>query len=99
VWQGNTHWHQFFFGDSAATGYANPRVIALLNKAAASSIEDTIDDAYGEIAEIFQRDLPMVFLHPWTRSSFVHRRIRGLDGPLTGATLEQLMEDLWVEGE
>jgi peptide/nickel transport system substrate-binding protein len=99
VWQGNTHWHQFFFGDSAVTGYANPRVIALLNKAVASSIEDTIDAAYGEIAEIFQRDLPMVFLHPWTRSHYVHRRIRGLDGPLTGATLEQLMEDLWVEEE
>ena len=42
----------------------------------------------------------MVFLHPWTRSSYVHRRIRGLEeGPLIGTWLMMLLEDLWVEKE
>jgi ABC-type transport system substrate-binding protein len=95
VWNTSPGWNQFLFGDSAPTGYS--RASALFNKAAASSNEDTIDAAYGEIGEIFQRDLPMVFLHPFTRSSYVHRRIRGLQGPLIDTWLMMLMEDLWVE--
>jgi peptide/nickel transport system substrate-binding protein len=95
IWATSPGWNQFFFGDSAPTGYS--RASALFDEAAASTNEDTTDAVYVEIAEMFQRDLPLVVLHPRTRVSFVHRRIRGFDGPRLRRMLLMQMEDLWVE--
>ena len=96
VIQQPTGWLQLHFGDNSATGYANPRAAELLRKAATSSNEDSIDAAYKALGEIFQRDLPLVFLQPWTVTQFVHRRIRGPNMPLTGNLITQL-DELWVE--
>jgi peptide/nickel transport system substrate-binding protein len=98
VIQDNTAWLQLYFGDNSATGYVNPRVGELFRKAAASSNEDTIDVTYKALGEIFQRDLPLVFLQPWTGTQFVHRRILGLESPPTGNLIMQL-DELWVEEE
>ena len=97
VIQDNTAWLQLHFGDNSATDYANPRVGELLLKAATSSNEDSIDAAYVALGEIFQRDLPLVFLQPWTGTQFAHRRIRGPEMPITGNLVMQL-DELWVEG-
>jgi peptide/nickel transport system substrate-binding protein len=94
VVQDNTAWLQRHFGDSSATGYANPRVGRLFRKAVTFSNEDTIDAAYKALGEIFQRDLPLVFLQPWTITQVVHRRIRGPEMPLTGSLQ---WDELWVE--
>jgi len=96
VIQDNTAWLQLHFGENSATGYTNPRASGLLRKAARSSNEDSIDAAYKALGEIFQRDLPLVFLQPWTVTQFVHRRIRGPEMPLTGNLIMQL-DELWVE--
>jgi len=41
----------------------------------------------------------VVPFNPFSYSYFVHRRIRGLDGPLIKPGLLMQMEDLWVEEE
>ncbi len=81
----------------AATGYSNPRVAELLRRVATTSNEDSIDAAYTALGEIFQGDLPLVYLQPWTTTQFVHRRIWGPRMPLAGNLLRQL-DELWVEG-
>jgi peptide/nickel transport system substrate-binding protein len=97
VVQDNTAWLQFHFGDNSASGYANPRVGELLRKAVNSSNEDSVDATYRALGEIFQREVPLVFLQPWTVTQFVHRRIRGHQMPLTGNLVMQL-DELWVDG-
>lgn len=96
VVQDNAAWLQVHFGDDSATGYANPRVSELLQQAVSSPSEDSIDDAYLALGEIFARDLPLVFLQPWTETQFVHRRVRSLESPPTGNLIKQL-DELWVE--
>ncbi len=98
VVQDNTDWLRRHFGDSSATGYSNPRVGDLLRRAATTSNEDSIDAAYTALGAIFQRDLPLVYLQPWTTTQFVHRRIWGPRMPLAGNLLRQL-DELWVEGQ
>jgi len=98
VIQDNIAWLQLHFGDDSATGYSNQRVSDQFQRAATSSNEDTIDAAYEELGRAFQRDLPLVFLQPWTSTQFAHRRIRGPDMPLKGNLIKQL-DELWVEVE
>ncbi len=46
--------------------------------------------------EIFQADLPVLFLFPPIPTSVVHRRVRGLEPPWRVDIFEN-MEDLWLE--
>jgi peptide/nickel transport system substrate-binding protein len=96
VVQDNTDWLLHHFGRDAVTGYLNPRVAELLEVAATSSLDDSVDATYAELGEIFQRDLPLIYLQPWITTQFVHRRIKGPRMPFTGNLLRQL-DELWVE--
>jgi peptide/nickel transport system substrate-binding protein len=96
VLQPNQPWHERFFGDPEITGYSNPRVAAALDRATRTSNLDTLDALYLGIRDEFERDLPFVFLQPFTWSSFVHRRVKGLRSPRVGDPMVQ-MGDLWIE--
>ncbi len=96
VLQPNQPWHARFFGDPEITGYANRKVAAALERATRTSNLDTLDALYVGIRDEFARDLPFVFLQPFTWASFVHRRVRGLRSQRTGDPMEQ-MGDLWIE--
>ncbi len=96
ILQPNQPWHARFFGDTEITGYANPRVAAALDRATRISNLDTLDALYLSIRDEFERDLPFVFLQPFTWASFVHRRLQGLQSGRAGDLMEQ-MGDLWIE--
>ncbi len=96
VLQPNQPWHARFFGDTAITGYANPRVAAVLRRATRTSNLDTLDALYLSIRDEFEQDLPFVYLQPFTWSSFVHRRVNGLESTGTEDLMEQ-MGSLWLE--
>lgn len=96
VVQDNTAWYERHFGRDAPTGYDNVLVADLLTRTAATSDPDSVDALYEALGEIFQRDLPMVFLQPWIGTQIAHRRIRSSEMPLSGNLIRQLGE-LWVE--
>lgn len=48
--------------------------------------------------EIFQADLPVLFLFPPIPTSVVHRRVRGLEPPWR-VDVFTYIEDLWLEDE
>lgn len=85
-----------FFGENSLIGYANPKVIDLLNQAQATVNPDDEDHIYRELTPIFQADLPVTFLYPSVYATVAHRRVRGLSS-LHRTSLFGDMEHLWLE--
>jgi hypothetical protein len=94
--QDNTAWYERHFGHNSPTGYNNPCVADLLTRTEMTTNPDSVDALYEALGEIFQRELPMVFLQPWIGTQIAHRRIRGKEVPLRGNLIRQL-DELWVE--
>ena len=71
-----------FFGEGGNyIGYQNERVFELLETGAATQNPQTLDAIYLELMEIFQVDLPAIFLHPVTSTHMVRRHLAGLSSP------------------
>jgi peptide/nickel transport system substrate-binding protein len=87
---------QAFFGPNSHTGYVNPRAAALLARAIAAMDPDEVDQAYRELAPIFEADLPVTFLTPGVRTTVAHRRLCGLSSPYWRNPLIH-MDELWLE--
>jgi peptide/nickel transport system substrate-binding protein len=87
-----------YFGANSIVGYRNPRVAKVLAQAIETSDQKTLDELYVSIWDELTRDVPLVMLHPFTRTHAVHRRIRGLNPIMLKDPLEQ-MKDLWIEAE
>jgi peptide/nickel transport system substrate-binding protein len=85
-----------FFGAQSVTGYRNPRVAALLDRARLVVDPKEQDAIYRELMPIFQAELPATILYPLVSSFVVHRRIRGLQSPFRADPLVEL-ERLWIE--
>jgi peptide/nickel transport system substrate-binding protein len=85
-----------FFGPSSPSGYNNPRVVALLERARAAMDPDEVDRAYRELAPIFQAELPVTFLAPAVRTTVANRRLRGLSSPYRASPVWH-MDELWLE--
>ncbi len=81
-----------------ASGYTDPRVIALFHEAEATVDPDEIDGKYRAVASILKADLPMTVLYPNVLTYVVHRRIRGLSHPWR-TDPAWFMEYLWLEEE
>ncbi|MGH7562827.1 MAG: ABC transporter substrate-binding protein [Gemmatimonadota bacterium] len=86
------------FGRGNRTGYANPAVFDLLDRIMATVDPAEEDRLYRDLAEIFRAELPVTRIVPWTRTHFVHRRVRGLSAPFR-LNPDTHMEELWLEGE
>lgn len=75
-------WMQMFgIGAGPPLGYRNDRVVELIEQADRTWVPEEEDRIYRELAEIFQRDVPMTALHLWSQTWVVHRRLRGLNTP------------------
>lgn len=85
-----------FFGAQSVTGYRNPRVAALLDRARLAVAPEEQDTLYRELMPIFQAEVPATILYPLVSSFVVHRRIRGLQSPFRADPLVEL-ERLWIE--
>ena len=84
------------FGQPSAIGYANPKVIALVQKAQTSMNPDEIDRVHRELVPFFQADLPVTFLYPAVWPTVAHRRVKGLSSPYRADPV-WYMEDLWLD--
>jgi len=91
-------WYQRFFGEDSPLGYNNPQVIKLIGQAIATADPNESDRIYRELMGIFRLEQPLTYLHPWTTTFVVHRRIQGLNTPFRADPL-RFMEDLWLEDE
>ena len=85
-----------FFGQGSLIRYHNPRVAALLERAAAVLDPEEIDRTYRELVPIFQSDLPATFLFPLVRTTVAHRRVRGMSSPYREDPV-WYMDELWLE--
>ncbi len=85
-----------YFGEKSPMGYSNPKVIALLKKAAATMNPDEYDGIYRELWPIFQADMPATFLFHVSLATVADRRIRGLSTPWRADPV-QYMDDLWLD--
>ena len=88
--------HIEFFGSGSLLGYRNPRVAALLGRAAESFNPEEHDRIYRELEPIFQADLPVTFLYPLVRTTVAHRRVRGMSSPYREDPV-WYMDELWLE--
>jgi len=70
-----------FFGEDNYIGYQNGRVSELLAMGADTQNPHTLDTIYLELMDIFQVDLPVIFLHPVTSTHIVRRHLAGLSSP------------------
>ncbi|MGK2934019.1 MAG: ABC transporter substrate-binding protein [Gemmatimonadaceae bacterium] len=84
------------FGRRNSLGYANVEAFELLDRLQQTADPDETDRLYGQLSQIFLADPPMVRLIPYSRTWFVHGRIRGLSTPFR-ASPDTHMESLWVE--
>ncbi len=91
-------WYQRFFGEDSPLGYNNPQVIKLIDQAIATADPNESDRIYRELMGIFRVEQPITYLHPYTSTFVVHRRIQGLSTPFR-ADPSKFMEDLWLEDE
>ena len=87
-----------YFGRESPVGYANSRVISLLEEARETTHPDRIDTIYRELAPIFLRDLPYTFISAGSESFIAHRRLKGLSTPYRANPI-WAMEHLWIEEE
>lgn len=74
-------WLQRDFGEESPFGYHNPRLLELIDRAAETLQPDAQDAIYREIAAILRADQPITYLHWWTITTAVHRRVEGLSDP------------------
>jgi len=88
--------HIKMFGDNAPSGYSNPEISALLEKAAKTFDYDERDELYRRIQQILIKDVPSTFLLPMVTTSIVHCRIKGLSSPHRSDIFEHLTS-LWIE--
>ncbi len=96
-WVEGDRGYQAFFGEHSLIGYSNPRVLTLLEKAAATSDPDEADRVYRELWPIFEADVPVTFYSPAVFGTIARRRVRGLDScPHRGDVL-WCMENLWLD--
>ncbi len=93
-WVGLLH----FFGRESPAGYSNSRVISLLEDALGTTHPDRVDAIYRELAHIFLRDLPYLFLAAGSETFVAHRRLKGLSTPFR-ANPTWAMEHLWIEDD
>ena len=98
VVQSGPHWYQRYFGADSPLGYSNPKVIKLIDQAIATADPNETDRIYRELMGIFRVEQPITYLHPFTTTYIVHRRIQGLSTPFRADPL-QYMADLWLEEE
>jgi peptide/nickel transport system substrate-binding protein len=85
-----------FFGEGNYIGYQNERVFELLEMGAATQNPRILDTIYLELMEIFQSDLPAIFLHPVTSTHIVRRHLAGLSSPYRADPV-WYMEHIWLE--
>jgi peptide/nickel transport system substrate-binding protein len=86
------------FGEESQLGYVKPRVVTLLRRIESAFDPDSVDFFYDEIATIFAKDHPVLFLYPAVSMTIAHRRLRGLSTPYRADAVWYL-EDLWIEEE
>ena len=86
------------FGPDNQLGYANPRVIELMDRIQSAFDSDSVDYFYREVSRILVQDQPVLFLHPVVATTIVNRRLRGLSAPYRADAIWYL-EDLWIEEE
>ncbi|HUP20932.1 MAG TPA: hypothetical protein VM778_13420, partial [Gemmatimonadota bacterium] len=96
IWSSAVSRDAEFFGRGSPLGYANPRVIELLDATTLNPDLAARDRAYRELATIFRRDVPATFLYPKVDAHAVHRRVRGLESPYRGEPFWFLPE-LWLD--
>jgi peptide/nickel transport system substrate-binding protein len=94
VWAG----HLRMFGRNAPSGYYDPEISDLLDKAAKTLDPEKLDNLYLKIQQILVRDIPATFLLPVVNTSIVHCRIKGLSSPDRADPLGELTS-LWIEEE
>jgi len=88
--------HLARFSHDWAVGHMNPRVVDLLQAAAATMNPHEVDSIYRQLQPVFQTDLPFTGLYPTLWTSVTHRRLRGLSTPYR-ADPAWYMEELWIE--
>ena len=84
------------FGRDNSTGYRNPAVFDVIDSIHATADPVEEDRLYHQLSELYRADMPFTRLIPWSRTWFVHRRIRGLSSPFR-ANPDTYMETLWIE--
>lgn len=91
------NWPQLlYFQKDSPIGYSNPKVIALLQKTAATMDPDEYDRIYRELWPVFETDMPATFLYFVDSATVTDRRVKGLSTPWRSDPV-QYMEDLWLE--
>jgi peptide/nickel transport system substrate-binding protein len=84
------------FGRGNPLGYSNEEVFDLIDRLTATADPQDQDRLYAQLTQIFRTEQPFARLLPFTRSWFVHRRLRGLSTPFQ-ASPDTYLESLWVE--
>ncbi len=84
-------------GLTSPAGYSNPQLLDAV-VAAASSFESGVqarlrDFVWGE----FQRDVPATYLHPEMSFVVAHRRVRGIEQPISRVI--HRLDRLWIEDD
>jgi peptide/nickel transport system substrate-binding protein len=82
-----------------AIGYANASFYELLDKSLLTFDPEEKDELYRRLTAMFQADVPVTILHPFTAITIASKRIRGLDGSPYRGDLTWCMDDLWLEEE
>lgn len=84
------------YDDFPTTGYRNPDVSRLRDRAWFSIDPDTVDTYVRELWEIVGREIPITYLYPQRRIIAAHRRVRGMRDH---RELSAFVEHLWIEEE
>ncbi len=90
-------WNVLWFASLSYSGYANPGVASLLERARRSVNPDEVDDLYRKCWASFQADLPATFLFPTVLPTIVNRRVEGLSSPFHADPVWDAMEGVSVE--
>jgi peptide/nickel transport system substrate-binding protein len=79
-------------------GYTGSEMISILEKYEDDWVPDWEERRNLELYEVFQKDVPVTFLHPVMHGYIAHRRIKGLSSPFR-VFPANAMEYLWIEEE
>jgi ABC-type transport system substrate-binding protein len=82
-----------------AIGYNNASFYELLDESLLTFEPEKKDHLYRQLTAVFQTDIPVTVLHPFTAITIASKRIRGLDGSPYRGDLAWCMDDLWLEAE
>lgn len=77
--------------------WRNDEFVELLDRVDATIAPRRVDSLYSEMSEIFRRELPLTFLHPFVRFTVAHRRLRGLSSPYWAMDPTAHMDELWLD--